>query len=821
MQLIIYKKDGGQILQVLSYRSLPKNFNLDNHNFNFDIDHIIVDDNLFVDVRRDCINNQQISSNNFQKNIDNIISDIVYENKRKHVGIMTPFRQQCGIAKYSEDLATELKNKLTIFCERNDDTNTNLNIIPCWGKNDASYYELLTEIKKNNIDVFHVQYNHGLMNAGEIKKVADELRKNDIYTIMTLHSCKGGVEVFADHFDKLIIHSNLGIRDFIDLGVKKDKMEFIRIGSNPSISISMQDARFQLNLDQTRPIIATFGFLLPQKGIKEALQAIYILKDKYPDILFIACCALHTVQNKDLSQQYYEQCKKTIDQLQIQNNVMMITDFLSFEDVYKYLCSANIISLAYTSAAEQVTSSAGRTALASLRPVITSTVEIFDDLTNVVPKVKPRDYKQLANVIQKLLTSEDECENIIRRTTKFLEQTSWKNIAKEHSVVYKAFGNYSLDIEGQVYSYFSASIVNRRLACALDELGVEVSLHSVNMAENESYVLSDNSKKLMNTQRTKQYCVRHQYPPKFSNIDSKVKIVYLPVETTSVPDKKNAILESEDWITNINKYIDYVWVYTTHGKQVLEKYGLKNVYVIPCGYDEHLFNENYAKKIDFSKIKDSYTQLSIDMNDAFIFMFCGHAQKRKNFETILSAYLNEFDVFDNVVLIIKSYDGGEVHKIILDELEKANKTNLPKYLYIYEDSLPEMMPQYYYTADCMVQCSRAEGFGLPILEAMVMGTPSIVINWGGPKDFVTSDNSFFVPYTLIESDYHAQSKDHLSYWADVKVQDLQNVMRFAFQNKKVCEKKGKIGKEDTKFWTSKYCAMSVIDFIKDVEKNEY
>lgn len=819
MQLVIYRADGGQILQVLSYRSLPANFNLDNHPFQFDINYSIVDDNCFVDIRKDHVVDGVITT--IQQKTSLTIPNIFYEEKRKHIGFMTPFRQQCGIAKYSEDLCNELLNNITIFCEQTDEVdNTSLNVVPCWGKNDASYYNLLTEVKTRKIDIFHVQYNHGLMNAGEIKKIADEFRRNDIYTIMTLHSCKGGVEVFANHFDKLIIHSEVGIRDFKDLGIQEDKMEFIRIGSTPPIAISMEDARDQLELNRNRPIISTFGFLLPQKGVLEALQAVYLLKEFYPDILFIACCAFHTVQNKDLSQAYFEKCQKAIKQLSLQDNVMMITEFLPFEDVYKYLCASNVISLAYTSSAEQVTSSAGRTALASLRPVITSTVEIFDDLTDIVPKVKPRDYKQLANVINRLLKSEDECSEIIRKTTMFLEQTSWKNIAKQHSLLYKSFGNYSLDIEGQVFSYFSVSIVNRRLACALDELGVEVSLHSANLAENEDYELSDNSKQLINKPRTKKYCVRHQYPPKFSGMDAEVKIAYLPVETTSVPDKKNSTLESEDWITNINKYIDYVWVYTTHGKEVLETYGLKNVYVIPCGYDEHLFNKEYEIKIDFSKITDSYTKTTVPIDEnTFIFMFCGHAQKRKNFETMLQAYLEEFEEHENVVFITKSYDGGEVHKIILDEMEKASekKSSLPKHLYIYEDTSPELIPQYYYTANCMVQCSRAEGFGLPIVEAMAMGTPSIAVQWGGPKDFVTQENSFLVPYNLVESDYHVQSKQMKSFWAEVEFDKLKNIMRFAFENPKICKKKGLVGKENMKYWTSRYCALSVIEFFKDIE----
>ena len=40
----------------------------------------------------------------------------------------------------------------------------------------------------------------------------------------------------------------------------------------------------------------------------------------------------------------------------------------------------------------------------------------------------------------------------------------------------------------------------------------------------------------------------------------------------------------------------------------------------------------------------------------------------------------------------------------------------------------------------------AEGFGLPIAEAMLSGLPAIVTNWSGQLDFVNSQNSWLVDY---------------------------------------------------------------------------
>ncbi|XID90871.1 glycosyltransferase family 4 protein [Paenibacillaceae bacterium WGS1546] len=51
-------------------------------------------------------------------------------------------------------------------------------------------------------------------------------------------------------------------------------------------------------------------------------------------------------------------------------------------------------------------------------------------------------------------------------------------------------------------------------------------------------------------------------------------------------------------------------------------------------------------------------------------------------------------------------------------------------------------------ADCCVSLHRAEGFGLPLAEAMELGKPVIGTNWSGNTDFMNEDNSGAVRYRL-------------------------------------------------------------------------
>jgi glycosyltransferase involved in cell wall biosynthesis len=55
----------------------------------------------------------------------------------------------------------------------------------------------------------------------------------------------------------------------------------------------------------------------------------------------------------------------------------------------------------------------------------------------------------------------------------------------------------------------------------------------------------------------------------------------------------------------------------------------------------------------------------------------------------------------------------------------------------------------YARADVLLSLHRAEGFGLPMLEALARGIPVVATAWSGNTDFTGSANSVAVPYRLV------------------------------------------------------------------------
>jgi glycosyltransferase involved in cell wall biosynthesis len=62
---------------------------------------------------------------------------------------------------------------------------------------------------------------------------------------------------------------------------------------------------------------------------------------------------------------------------------------------------------------------------------------------------------------------------------------------------------------------------------------------------------------------------------------------------------------------------------------------------------------------------------------------------------------------------------------------------------------PTALAALYRETDVLLSLHRAEGFGLPMLEAMAYGIPVVATGWSGNLEFMDPSNSRLVPYRLI------------------------------------------------------------------------
>ena len=77
---------------------------------------------------------------------------------------------------------------------------------------------------------------------------------------------------------------------------------------------------------------------------------------------------------------------------------------------------------------------------------------------------------------------------------------------------------------------------------------------------------------------------------------------------------------------------------------------------------------------------------------------------------------------------------------------------------------------------------RAEGFGLPLAEAMYLGKPTIATGYSGNLEFMNAENSHLVRYTMTEVGEAGKQYPPNGVWADPDVEHAAELMRRVFED---------------------------------------
>ncbi len=147
-----------------------------------------------------------------------------------------------------------------------------------------------------------------------------------------------------------------------------------------------------------------------------------------------------------------------------------------------------------------------------------------------------------------------------------------------------------------------------------------------------------------------------------------------------------------------------------------------------CGVDLNRFNIE-KKQIWKKEISEQYHL----PDDKMIFGFVGRLALEKGINELLKAYL-DLKENNSILMMVGPYYGIED----LDQelyLKAQNSDNI-----IFVGPVPDV-ERFYAAFDYLILPSYREGFGLVVLEAAALGTPTIVSNIKGPTEFVKDNHN--------------------------------------------------------------------------------
>ncbi len=173
----------------------------------------------------------------------------------------------------------------------------------------------------------------------------------------------------------------------------------------------------------------------------------------------------------------------------------------------------------------------------------------------------------------------------------------------------------------------------------------------------------------------------------------------------------------------------------------------------------------------------------LGLPDGYLFLTMfdyASTMRRKNPLAVVDAFRRSFAAGEGATLVVKCINQGldpDGHRQ-LTELAASHPDICIIDRYVSPDAKNALVS----ACDCYVSLHRAEGFGLPLAEAMYFGKPTIATAYSGNLEFQNEDNSYLVGFELAPIGGGGRQYPINGAWAEPDAEQAAERMRTVFDD---------------------------------------
>lgn len=370
--------------------------------------------------------------------------------------------RECGIASFSSDLRANMKiwgprvNILAItdegvsydypkevIFELNEDTRDDYII--------AAQY-----VNTADIDVVFIEHEYGIFGGDDGEYVLDFAENLEKPFILNTHTVlpkpsPNQKKVLSELGQKslAVICMTYKSAELLNqiYGIEKEKMHVIFHGVPPFKPEPREALKLAYGIAD-RPLITTFGFVVPGKGLEIGIRAVSFLKEKYPNIIYLIAGETHPTLKKNMGESYRESLVDLIEKLGIENNIKFINRYVSLKELGEILYMTDVYLTPYPNR-DQAVSGTLSYAIGCGRAIVSTpysfSLEVLaKDRGLISSKADP---EELAVLIDKVLSDPKLKAQLEANTAKLGNTITWPQVGKKYvEVLKKVLG----EVEGKV-----------------------------------------------------------------------------------------------------------------------------------------------------------------------------------------------------------------------------------------------------------------------------------------------------------------------------------------------------------------------------------
>lgn len=219
------------------------------------------------------------------------------------------------------------------------------------------------------------------------------------------------------------------------------------------------------------------------------------------------------------------------------------------------------------------------------------------------------------------------------------------------------------------------------------------------------------------------------------------------------------------------KLLDEVWTASRYTQMTLQAYTDSPIRIFPLPVD-----------IPTAPTRHTWSTLSLPVHgEVFVCVHDFHSvARRKNAAGAIAAYCEATAKSDGTTLLVKSINGDQ-HGGDLAALRAVARSRPDVVIidgYVSSGALRAIVQ----LASGLVSLHRAEGFGLNLAHAMLLGTPVVATAFSGNMDFMDDDSGYLVPYELTEVGVGADPYPSDATWAEPDLSAAAKAIRRILDN---------------------------------------
>jgi glycosyltransferase involved in cell wall biosynthesis len=364
-------------------------------------------------------------------------------------------------------------------------------------------------INMSGADCCILQHEFGIFGGQDGIYILPLLHELEIPLIVTLHTVmqnpsnnqKEVLQTICGMANRVVVMSHKAIEMLVDIyEIPRNKIAYIEHGV-PNIQYIQEEVKKEFKLEK-RKVLLTFGFVGRNKGIETAIKALPKVVERHPEVLYIVLGKTHPNVIKHVGEEYRLSLIQLIEDLNLEKNVVLLNEFATQKQLFKYLYASDIYITPYLNEA-QITSGTLSYAVGVGSAVVSTpywhATELLSEGRGVMFDFGKTE--QLSDVLIDLLDNPEKRLEIRRKAREHGHKITWPKIGGIYNEVVKNVVDEKIKIEKKEVVPFDISLLPefsmKQIKRLTDDTGIIQ--HAIFGIPNlkEGYCLCDNSRALL------------------------------------------------------------------------------------------------------------------------------------------------------------------------------------------------------------------------------------------------------------------------------------------------------------------------------------